>query len=146
MFHFSKKVEYGITSLLHLHCVGAEERVPTRELADAYRIPVEHLGKVLQRMVRAGLIESTQGAHGGYSLSRALSEITLAEVVGALDSPKDNPVEPVSSRPCASLCTCFVKKGVRAMEGLMQAELERITLDMVLEQHSPAPETEEVSA
>ena len=72
MFHFSKKVEYGITALLHLHCVSGGGRVPTRELADSYRIPTEHLGKVLQRMVRAGLIESTQGSQGGYSLNRAL--------------------------------------------------------------------------
>ena len=66
MIKLSKKVEYGLISLLHIAGLKADELVTTKELAGHYHIPQEVLGKVLQTLTKAELIESTQGVRGGY--------------------------------------------------------------------------------
>jgi Rrf2 family protein len=87
MLRLSKKADYALLSMRHLAGSGPRVAVSARELAEEYRIPPELLAKVLQRLVRAGLLESRQGIRGGYGLARAASAITVAEVIQAVDGP-----------------------------------------------------------
>ena len=87
MLKISKKTEYGLISLLHM---ADRRRVPlatAKEIADAYDIPSELLGKVLQSLARGGLVESVQGSRGGYRLTRNLEDLSLGEVVESVDGP-----------------------------------------------------------
>jgi Rrf2 family protein len=61
--------------------------VSAREIAEQYDIPIELMAKVLQRLVRSGLLVSTQGTRGGYTLSRPSSAISIADVIQAIDGP-----------------------------------------------------------
>ena len=61
--------------------------MPARELAEAYDIPLELLAKVLQKLVRAGLLESHHGIKGGYGLARPAASLTVADVIQAVDGP-----------------------------------------------------------
>jgi len=56
-------------------------------VADSYRIPQELLAKVLQRLVKAGLLRSQHGTHGGYVLARDAKKISAYEVIRAIDGP-----------------------------------------------------------
>ena len=88
MIKVSKKVEYGLTALLHLDSMQEGEQVSaisTKELSDVYHIPEQHLGKVLQKMAKAGLISSIQGKHGGYVLEQPLAHISLGKIVEVLE-------------------------------------------------------------
>ncbi len=59
--------------------------IPLGAIAEAEGLPLAYLEHLVQRLRRAGLVESRRGAHGGYSLSRPATEISMAEVVRALE-------------------------------------------------------------
>jgi Rrf2 family protein len=86
MFRLSKKADYGLIALKHL-AQHAKESVSAREIADHYHIPAELLAKVLQRLVRKGLLVSQHGTNGGYILARDPSAISIVDVVEALEGP-----------------------------------------------------------
>lgn len=87
MLKLSRKVEYGLIALLHMDGGGGTDLYTAKEIAEAYDIPAELLGKVLQALARGSLVESVKGPRGGYRMSRDLSEMTLGEVVRQLDGP-----------------------------------------------------------
>jgi Rrf2 family transcriptional regulator, cysteine metabolism repressor len=83
----SKKVEYGLISLLHMAVQPRGTTLPAKDIAEAFDIPAELENKVLQGLARAGLVQSHPGAHGGYRLRRAIDTVTLGEVIEALEGP-----------------------------------------------------------
>ena len=58
-----------------------------KDVADSYRIPQELLAKILQRLVKAGLLKSQHGTHGGYVLARDAKSISAFEVIRTIDGP-----------------------------------------------------------
>jgi Rrf2 family transcriptional regulator, cysteine metabolism repressor len=82
---FSTKAEYGVRVMAHLAARGAEEPVPLGSIAEAEGLPLAYLEHLAQRLRRADLVASTRGAHGGYALARPAEQITMAEVVRALE-------------------------------------------------------------
>jgi Rrf2 family protein len=87
MLRLSKKADYALLSMRHLAAHTDRGAMPARELAETYDIPPELLAKVLQRLVRAGLLESHQGIRGGYGLARSAAGISVADVIQAVDGP-----------------------------------------------------------
>ncbi|MGP4017505.1 RrF2 family transcriptional regulator [Saccharopolyspora sp. 5N708] len=81
----NRGVEWSIHVLLSLAWVDDGKPVPTAELAASYALPVAYLNKQLQALVRAGLLHSVPGAHGGFLLARQPEEITLMDVVSAIE-------------------------------------------------------------
>jgi Rrf2 family protein len=84
MLKLTKRTEYGLIALTHLAQMPGEV-VPAREIGDSFPIPRRLLAEVLKDLCRVNLIDSTRGAHGGYALSRSAKEISLAEIVSALE-------------------------------------------------------------
>ena len=76
MFRLSKKSDYGLIALKHL-AQHNEESISAREIAAQYHIPAELLAKVLQRLVRKGLLVSQQGINGGYVLAKDPTTISI---------------------------------------------------------------------
>ena len=74
-------------ALCHLSGRGARASASAKDIAEAYRIPLPLLSKVLQKLTRAGLLISEQGTNGGYRLSRDASEISALEVIRTIDGP-----------------------------------------------------------
>ena len=87
MLRLSKTADYALLAMRHLAAQTGREALPARELAEAYDIPPELLAKVLQRLVRAGLLASHQGIRGGYGLGREAQRISVADVIQAIDGP-----------------------------------------------------------
>ena len=98
---FSTKSEYGVRVLVELARRGSEEPVPLTEIAEYEGLPLAYLEHLVARLRRAGLIDSRRGAHGGYRLAREASEITMSEVVEALEG-SIAPIECISSEPDGS--------------------------------------------
>jgi Rrf2 family transcriptional regulator, cysteine metabolism repressor len=82
---FSTKAEYGVRVMAHLAKQGGEAPIPLGTIADAEGLPLAYLEHLVQRLRRAGLVESRRGAHGGYTLAREAGAISMAEVVRALE-------------------------------------------------------------
>jgi Rrf2 family cysteine metabolism transcriptional repressor len=87
---FSTKAEYGIRVMAHLArqadgAPGDAQPISLGSIADAEGLPLAYLEHLVQRLRKAELVESRRGAHGGYTLARAAAEISMAEVVAALE-------------------------------------------------------------
>ncbi len=90
MIRLNRTTEYGLMALRHMDRKGKEsphEFTSAREVADTYGLPFEITAKTLQRLKDTGLIQSEQGARGGYTLSRSLTDITLAEFLELMEGP-----------------------------------------------------------
>jgi Rrf2 family protein len=87
MLRLSKKADYALMAMKHLALRGDRGSASAREIAEHYDIPIELMAKVLQRLVRRGLLASHQGTRGGYQLSRAPRLISVADVIQAIDGP-----------------------------------------------------------
>lgn len=83
---FSKSCEYGLQAILYiaLHASG-ERRVGLQEIAENQEIPSHFLSKILQILVKQKLLSSTKGPNGGFILNRKPEDITLLEVIAAID-------------------------------------------------------------
>src|SRR4029078_8196623 len=87
MLRLSKKADYALIAMKHLAQKHRADATCAREIAEQYDIPLELMAKVLHRPVRSRLLVSTQGTRGGYTLSRASSSISVADVIAAIDGP-----------------------------------------------------------
>lgn len=90
MIKLNRTTEYGLMALRHMSRKSKEgtEFTSAREVSDVFGLPFEITAKTLQRMKDSGLIQSTQGARGGYVLQRPLEEITLAEFLEMMEGPQ----------------------------------------------------------
>ncbi|MEU3188619.1 Rrf2 family transcriptional regulator [Streptomyces sp. NPDC006923] len=80
----SKGVEWAIHTLLNLDMIGGGP-VGSGQLAEAHGLPAPYLNKQLQQLARADLLASTPGPRGGFRLTRPLEDITLLDVVQAIE-------------------------------------------------------------
>jgi Rrf2 family protein len=87
MLRLSKKSDYALIAMKHLALRGDVGSSSAREIAEMYAIPIELMAKVLQRLVRRGLLLSQQGTRGGYQLARVPAQISVADVIQAIDGP-----------------------------------------------------------
>jgi Rrf2 family protein len=86
LLKLTKKADYGLIALRHLASVPGAT-ASTKDIADAYHLPVPLLAKVLQMLTKAKILQSVAGTHGGYKLARAARLVSALEVVRAIDGP-----------------------------------------------------------
>ena len=89
----SQTVEYALRAVVHLADRAPEART-TEQIAEVTQVPKAYLSKVLQSLVRSGVVRSQRGLGGGMTLSRSASEISLLEVVNGVD-----PLQRIKSCP-----------------------------------------------
>src|SRR6476469_750033 len=99
---FSTKAEYGVRVLVELAARGGATPVPLTEIAEANGLPLAYLEHLVARLRKAELVESRRGARGGYLLARDPAEITMAEVVQALEGDIA-PIECITADPDGSI-------------------------------------------
>jgi len=89
MSFYSAGVEYGIHCLLYLTDEKGDSReVSVRSLAELQGVPQELLAKVFTKLAKAGLVAATEGVRGGFRLARPADEITVLDIVRAIDGDK----------------------------------------------------------
>ncbi len=143
---FSTKAEYGVRVMTHLAGTDAGRPVSLGTIAEAEGLPLAYLEHLVQRLRRQGLVESRRGAHGGYTLSRPASEITMAEVVSALEGHLA-PIECITpegmcSREVSGVTPCPTK----LLWTKVQGSIVRTLTDMTLEDLIPTTEKERQAA
>ncbi len=132
---FSAKGEYGVMAILELALSSGQGPVQVRNIAVRQGIPVRFLEQVMSTLKKAGLVESIRGAQGGYILSRPSTEISLAQVLEAIDGPI-RPMDCVSGEK-TSLChqakDCVVKDVWEEVKVSIAGVLNSITLNDMCE-------------
>ena len=82
---FTTKAEYGVRLLVEHGRQEGDRPVALKSIAENERLPLAYLERIVALLKRAGLVESTRGAHGGYRLARDPSEISMDEAILALE-------------------------------------------------------------
>lgn len=83
----SRTLSYAVQALLELSELGDNQPVSCRQLAEMGGMPKRFLLQILRALVTKGILRSTRGVEGGYTLARSASEISLLEIVEAIDGP-----------------------------------------------------------
>lgn len=87
MMRMSKLTDYGIILLTYFANDYKRPTYSARRLAELTHLPLPMVSKILKLLVRERLLVSHRGANGGYSLARQPEEITVGEMIGAMEGP-----------------------------------------------------------
>ena len=128
MLRLSKKADYALMAMKHLAQKPGAPSTSAREIAEQYDIPIELLAKVLQRLVRTGLLVSTQGTRGGYTLSRASSSISVADVIQAIDGPFTVTACSSENNDCEQFSKCSIRDPLWQIRERIAATLGTVTI------------------
>lgn len=140
MLRLSKKADYALLALRHMAAPGSRETVSARELAESYDLPPELLAKVLQQLVRAGLLLSQQGIRGGYGLARPAADITVVDVVQAIDGPLMVTACSESDHSCDQYTKCNIRDPLWKLKDRIVAALAATTVAELAVDLLPAAE------
>jgi len=84
------KADYAVRAAVELAAAGAGDPVKAEQISEAQSIPLNFLENILAELRRGGIVESRRGAAGGYLLGRPAEEITVADVIRAVEGPLAN--------------------------------------------------------
>jgi Rrf2 family transcriptional regulator, cysteine metabolism repressor len=156
---FSTKAEYGVRLMVELGRRAGDaspdeaEPVALASVAKAETLPLSYLEHLVAKLREAGLVRSVRGAHGGYRLGRAASEITMLDVVEALEGPiapmECFHVAPEGRVSCSHETdgdeTCATKLLWMRVQGGVTKALAGTTLAELAEFAGPVPGSEPVA-
>jgi Rrf2 family protein len=134
----SAKTDYAVRALLEL-AVAGDGPVKGERLAQAQEIPLKFLENILTDLRHAGIVRAQRGAEGGYWLARDADEVTLGEIIRAVDGPLasvrgEAPEDVAYAGPAENLRTVWV-----ALRASMRSVVDEITLEDVVNDRLPEP-------
>jgi len=143
----SAKADYALRAVIELAVIGGESPVKGERIAQAQEIPLKFLENILGDLRHAGIVRSQRGVEGGYWLARPTEEITVAEVVRAVEGPIANvrgvgpeQVEYAGSAEKLREVWIAVRANLRAvLEQVTIADLARGELPVSIEQLAADP-------
>ena len=140
MLRLSKKADYALMAMKHLALRGERASSSAREIAELYDIPIELMAKVLQRLVRRGLLVSQQGTRGGYQLARVPTQISVADVIQAIEGPVTVTACSTEDGQCDQFAKCNVRDPLwRVRERILAALGECTIAELASDAPSPVP-------
>jgi len=123
--------DYAIIALGYLSHQEPGRNVCAKEISEGYRIPPELLAKILQKLAKAGLINSFPGPTGGYALARAPKDITVADVVQTLEGQTHLVKCLNDDLECIVAGTCDIVEPMRLIHARVQEVLQKTTLEEI---------------
>ena len=123
--------EYGLICSLHLARRFGDGPITGREVATRERLPVDYVEQILLRLRRAGLVNSTRGARGGYVLARPPAEVTVRDVIAASEHATFDlhcVSHPVGEERCAESQNC----SIRPVWQMLQRKIDDVLDSVVL--------------
>src|SRR3954462_15173257 len=141
MLRLSKKADYALMAMKHLTVRTDVPSASAREIAEAYDIPVELMARVLQRLVRRGLLPSHQGTRGAYRLSRPAAIISVADVIQAIDGPLTFTACSTEAENCGQYSKCSIRDPLwrikdRILSALATCSLQEVSADPTADENA----------
>ena len=134
MLKLTKKAGYGLMAMKHLAEHVDCGACSAKDVAESYGIPQEALAKILQRLAKAGLLQSQHGTHGGYMLARAAHTISAFEVIRAIDGPLFITSCVTVRGECDQTDRCNIREPLRKVNESIEAVLKRIKISHMREE------------
>jgi Rrf2 family protein len=136
----TRQADYALRAMLYLAQLEPTQRAATSQIAEEQHIPPSFLAKIISQLSIAGLIHTSRGARGGVSLARQPEEVTVLEVVEAIDGPISLNECTHSSGACAFGETCPLRPLWCETQAELVQRLRTTTFAQFVAQQ-PAPET-----
>lgn len=139
MFRLNRLTDYAVVVMSQMSASGNALR-SAQQIARDTGVPLPTVAKVLNVLTREGLVESHRGAAGGYTLSRASSEITVAEIIRALEGPIAlTACVDAASHGCEVESMCPMRGTWDKVNDAIEGALSQVTLHDLMESSSPFP-------
>jgi FeS assembly SUF system regulator len=138
MIILSKLADYGVIVATQLAATRLAQ-VNAVTLATASRLPPATVAKVLKMLAKAGIVTAVRGATGGYRLARDPEDISVAEVVAAIDGALAMTQCTSTIGPCERLHFCPTRPHWHRINEAVEAALERISLSEMAAEAAPPP-------
>jgi Rrf2 family protein len=130
--HFSTRGEYGVRMMVELARHHGAGPISLTEMADHEALPRPYLEQLVVSLRGAGLVQSTRGAHGGYTLTREPNQIRMGEVIRALEGPIAPMIcaseDPAHAGICERMGFCNVNHLWVTVRTAISSALDSITL------------------
>jgi Rrf2 family protein len=134
LLKLTKKADYALMAMKHLAERPSQGSRSAKDVADAYGIPPEALAKILQRLAKAGLLQSQHGTNGGYTLARPAHTISAFEVIQAIDGPLFITSCITVRGECDQSDRCNIREPLRKVNESIEAVLKRIKVSHMREE------------
>jgi len=132
----STKGRYGLRAFIDLACYGAEEPVSISSISARQEISERYLEQLMAKLKKAGLVESTRGAGGGYRLGRPAEEISVGDVLrvleGSLEAAQCSGMEDESA--CENHDICVTKYVWKRINDSITQAVDTMMLDQLIEE------------
>jgi len=132
----TRQADYAIRSMIHLSERPMDGRVSTASISEAEGIPLPFLTKVISRLATAGLVTTSRGMGGGVSLARPPEEVTLLQVVEAVDGPIMLNHCLLRSGTCERESFCAAHDVWSEIQGRFVQELKDVTMKNLAERQA----------
>ncbi|MFH1134804.1 MAG: Rrf2 family transcriptional regulator [Pseudomonadota bacterium] len=126
LFKAPEAVSLAVHALAYLASLRGR-KTQAQEIASRLNVSSAHMSKVLQRLARAGLLCSTRGPRGGFTLDQAPEHVVLLEVFEAMEGPL-KPARCLMGRPVCQAASCVFQELAVKMEQGVREQLGRLTL------------------
>jgi FeS assembly SUF system regulator len=136
MLRISRLTDYATVILANL---GGGALASAADIAERTHIGVPTVSKLLKELQHAGLVRSVRGAHGGYQLARAASEISAADIIDAVEGPVALTECANGNGYCGIESTCQVGHGWQRISLSIRRALGEVSLDELLRRDAPEP-------
>jgi len=133
MLKLSKKAEYALMAAKFMALQNSGSLTSAREIAEGYKIPYPLVAKVLQSLVRSNLAVSVKGVNGGFSLSRKPEQISLLDIIAAVDNNfrLANCMQPYSTEAdCSHFNCCKIRNPLAEV----QRKIDKVFIETSLTQ------------
>ncbi len=130
MLKLSKKTDYALMAVQYMSSTGTDRVVNTKEIAEEYRIPVELLAKVLQKLTKKGIIVSQNGPKGGYLLAKSPTDISVLAVIQAIEGHVGiTECYHNEDSTCLQMARCNIRTPLRNIQNSIYGLLESMSID-----------------
>ncbi len=127
-----RETDYAVRAVLHI--ARAENGIATvNEVAEAQSIPRDFTAKILQRLTRAGILESIRGVKGGYKLKRPPTQVSLFDVLEAMEGPTSLNLCVLSGDLCDRTPDCPVHPFWVEISEELAGRLKEVTFEKILQ-------------
>jgi len=123
----NQATDYGFRAVLYLSRIPRGEVVEAKTIAEEEHIPIRFLLKILRLLTQAGIVESYRGVSGGYMLAKKPEEITMKDVVEAVEGPIQVNRCLVAPEECNKNHTgkCPLHKALYSIQQILNKEMEK---------------------
>ncbi|MGA8430011.1 MAG: SUF system Fe-S cluster assembly regulator [Candidatus Sulfotelmatobacter sp.] len=132
MIRLGKLTDYGVVLMTYIARDGSPILRTSRDLAVESKLPLPTVSKILKKLLESGLLTSHRGIKGGYSLAKKPDQISVADIIVAIEGP----IALTECSDAVGMCdverSCPIKSNQRIVSEVVRGALEKVTLSDLL--------------